>query len=113
MVKLFKLRNYAIGAGLAKSEAILAAILGVAFFSESLSLLGWAGVLLGAVAVFLLSGASWRQLSWPVLLLGISSGYIPKFSKNFLQETGDIKKAISKFVADVKSAAFPGPEHSF
>ncbi|MDZ7870250.1 MAG: 3-methyl-2-oxobutanoate hydroxymethyltransferase [Rheinheimera sp.] len=46
-------------------------------------------------------------------LLGISSGYIPKFSKNFLQETGDIKKAISKFVADVKSAAFPGPEHSF
>ena len=37
MVKLFKLRNYAIGAGLAKSEAILAAILGVAFFSESLS----------------------------------------------------------------------------
>jgi drug/metabolite transporter (DMT)-like permease len=74
MVKLFKLRNYAIGAGLAKSEAILAAILGVAFFSESLSLLGWAGVLLGAVAVFLLNGASWRQLSWPVLLLGISSG---------------------------------------
>lgn len=74
MVKLFKLRNYAIGAGLAKSEAILAAILGVAFFSESLSLLGWAGVLLGAVAVFLLSGASWRQLSWQVLLLGISSG---------------------------------------
>lgn len=74
MVKLFKLHNYAIGAGLAKSEAILAAILGVAFFSESLSLLGWAGILLGAVAVFLLSGASWRQLSWPVLLLGISSG---------------------------------------
>lgn len=74
MVKLFKLRNYAIGAGLAKSEAILAAILGVAFFSESLSLLGWVGVLLGAVAVFLLSGASWQQLSWPVLLLGISSG---------------------------------------
>lgn len=74
MVKLFKLRNYAIGAGLAKSEAILAAILGVAFFSESLSLLGWVGVLLGAVAVFLLSGASWRQLSWLVLLLGISSG---------------------------------------
>jgi 3-methyl-2-oxobutanoate hydroxymethyltransferase len=46
-------------------------------------------------------------------LLGISSGYIPKFSKNFLQETGDIKKAISQFVADVKSTAFPGPEHSF
>ncbi|CAM5226075.1 EamA family transporter [Alishewanella longhuensis] len=74
MVKLFKLRNYAIGAGLAKSEAILAAVLGVAFFSESLSWLGWCGVLLGAAAVFLLSGASLRQLSWPVMLLGLSSG---------------------------------------
>lgn len=74
MVKLFKLRNYAIGAGLAKSEAILAAMLGVLFFSESLSALGWGGVLLGAAAVFLLSGASFRQLSWPVLLLGLFSG---------------------------------------
>ena len=74
MVKLFKLRNYAIGAGLAKSEAILAAVLGVAFFSESLSIAGWGGVLLGAAAVFLLSGASLRQLSWPVLLLGLCCG---------------------------------------
>ena len=46
----------------------------MAFFSESLSLLAWCGVGLGAVAVFLLSGASWRQLSWPVLLLGLLSG---------------------------------------
>jgi len=74
MVKLFKLRNYAIGAGLAKSEAILAAVLGVVFFSETLSIQGWLGVLLGAMAVFLLSGASLRQLSWPVLILGLLSG---------------------------------------
>lgn len=46
-------------------------------------------------------------------LLGISSGYIPKFSKNFLQQTGDIKHAISQYINDVKSGAFPGPEHSF
>ena len=46
-------------------------------------------------------------------LLGISSGYIPKFSKNFLQETGDIKRAISKYIDDVKQGAFPGAEHSF
>ena len=46
-------------------------------------------------------------------LLGISTGYIPKFSKNFLQETGDIKRAISKYIADVKQGSFPGPEHSF
>lgn len=46
-------------------------------------------------------------------LLGISSGYIPKFSKNFLQETGDIKQAIVRYVQDVKQGVFPGPEHSF
>ncbi|MCS4309119.1 drug/metabolite transporter (DMT)-like permease [Rheinheimera pacifica] len=74
MVKLFKLRNYAIGAGLAKSEAVLAAVLGVVFFSESLTLLGWFGVALGGFAVFLLSGASLRQLSVSVLLLGLGSG---------------------------------------
>ena len=74
MVKLFKLRNYAIGAGLAKSEAVLAAVLGVVFFSESLTVLGWFGVALGGCAVFLLSGASLRQLSLPVLLLGLGSG---------------------------------------
>jgi len=74
MVKLFKLRNYAIGAGLAKSEAVLAAVLGVVFFSESLTALGWLGVALGGCAVFLLSGASLRQLSLPVMLLGLGSG---------------------------------------
>lgn len=74
MVKLFMLRNYAIGAGLAKSEAVLAAVLGVIFFSEALSPLAWLGVALGGGAVFLLSGASLRQLSWPVMLLGLGSG---------------------------------------
>lgn len=74
MVKLFMLRNYAIGAGLAKSEAVLAAVLGVLFFSESLSPLAWLGVALGGGAVFLLSGASLRQLSWPVMLLGLGCG---------------------------------------
>lgn len=35
MVKLFKLQNFAIGAGLAKSEAVVAAILGTVFFWHS------------------------------------------------------------------------------
>ncbi|WP_372625105.1 EamA family transporter [Arsukibacterium sp.] len=74
MVKLFMLRNYAIGAGLAKSEAVLAAVLGVLFFSETLTPLAWLGVALGGGAVFLLSGASLRQLSLPVMLLGLGSG---------------------------------------
>ncbi len=46
-------------------------------------------------------------------LLGISSGYIPKFSKNYLAQTGDIRSAIKSYVSEVKSGVFPGPEHSF
>ncbi|MBQ4837513.1 MULTISPECIES: 3-methyl-2-oxobutanoate hydroxymethyltransferase [Pseudoalteromonas] len=46
-------------------------------------------------------------------LVGISAGYIPKFSKNFLAETGNMQDAVKKFCDDVKSGAFPGTEHEF
>lgn len=46
-------------------------------------------------------------------LLGISSGYIPKFSKNYLAQTGEIRSAIAAYVSEVKSQAFPANEHSF
>ncbi|WP_180183606.1 DMT family transporter [Acinetobacter sp. YH01020] len=75
MVLLFKQKNYAIGVGLAKSEAIFAAIVGVIFLSEHLTLFGWIGVLVGSVAVFLLSKGSQRQkLSLPTLFIGVGSG---------------------------------------
>lgn len=37
----------------------------------------------------------------------------PKFSKNFLVETGDIPGAMAKYVHDVKSGSFPQDEHIF
>ena len=75
MVQLFHLKNYAIGVGLAKSEAVWAALLGVLFFGVTISTLGWLGVVLGGVAIFLMTGSgNLRQLSWKTLFLGISSG---------------------------------------
>lgn len=75
MVQLFKQKNYAIGVGLAKSEAILAAIIGVMFLSDHLSLYAWFGVLLGAIAVFLLSrGQQLTGFSPQTLIIGIGSG---------------------------------------
>ncbi|QTG92815.1 DMT family transporter [Vibrio fluvialis] len=75
MVKLFKFNNYAVGAGLAKSEALVAAILGMLFFGTHLSFLGWIGVLLGGIGVFMLSAqGGFRQLSLPTILLGLGSG---------------------------------------
>lgn len=46
-------------------------------------------------------------------LVGISAGYIPKFSKNFLAETGNMPAAVKKFINDVQSGAFPSSEHEF
>ena len=75
MVQLFKQKNYAIGVGLAKSEAILAAILAVIFLNEGLSIYAWFGVLLGGIAVFLLSsGRKLKELSVSTLGIGIASG---------------------------------------
>ncbi|SHO59250.1 DMT family transporter [Vibrio quintilis] len=75
MVKLFKYNNYAVGAGLAKSEALVAAVLGMLLFGTHLNLLGWIGVLIGGVGVFLMSTqGNFRQLSVPTIVLGLSSG---------------------------------------
>ena len=75
MVQLFKQKNYAIGVGLAKSEAILAAIIGVMFLSDHLSLYAWFGVILGGFAVFLLSrGHQFTGFSPKTLIIGIGSG---------------------------------------
>jgi 3-methyl-2-oxobutanoate hydroxymethyltransferase len=46
-------------------------------------------------------------------LVGISAGYIPKFSKNFLAETGNMPDAVKKYCLDVQSGAFPTSEHEF
>lgn len=75
MVQLFKLNNYAVGAGLAKSEALAAAILGMLFFGTQLSLLGWVGVLLGGIGVFLLSTTSgFKGISFSTIVLGLCCG---------------------------------------
>lgn len=75
MVQVFRQRNYAIGVGLAKSEAIFAAVLGMLFFASPLSWLGWLGVTAGAIAIFLLSGVKdWRQLPLSTILYGAGSG---------------------------------------
>lgn len=45
--------------------------------------------------------------------LGISFNYMPKFSRNFIVDTGDIKKAIELYISEVNAGNFPGPEHTF
>ncbi|NVK24766.1 MAG: 3-methyl-2-oxobutanoate hydroxymethyltransferase [Gammaproteobacteria bacterium] len=46
-------------------------------------------------------------------MFGISSGYIPKFSKNYIEITGDMRKSVSLYIEEVKSGAFPDESRSF
>ncbi|MGI9876685.1 multidrug transporter [Vibrio chagasii] len=73
MVMLFKLENYAIGAGLAKCEAPVSAVLSVLFFGTALTVTGWIGVLIGTLGVLIMSSTSgWRSLSPKVFCLGMA-----------------------------------------
>ncbi|KAF7767506.1 hypothetical protein PCIT_a4407 [Pseudoalteromonas citrea] len=74
MVVLFKQNNYAIGAGLAKSEALVAAIFGMLFFGSALSYFGWLGVVIGGVAVLILSGFTIKNFNLSTALLGLGCG---------------------------------------
>lgn len=46
-------------------------------------------------------------------MLGITPGKRPKFSKDFLAGRDSVAAAITAYAADVRSGAFPGPEHCF
>jgi 3-methyl-2-oxobutanoate hydroxymethyltransferase len=46
-------------------------------------------------------------------MLGLTPGRRPRFSHDFLADTGAIQSAITKYVQDVKSGAFPTPEQQF
>jgi 3-methyl-2-oxobutanoate hydroxymethyltransferase len=45
-------------------------------------------------------------------MFGISANYMPKFSKNFLAETGDMRKAVTKYMEDVANGVFPDDAHT-
>ncbi len=75
MVVLFRQRNYAVGVGLVKSEAVIAAVLGALFFSAPLSALAWGGVVIGALAFWLMTNPKkLRDISWSTLWVGFGSG---------------------------------------
>jgi 3-methyl-2-oxobutanoate hydroxymethyltransferase len=46
-------------------------------------------------------------------MLGITPGKRPKFSKDFLVGHDSVAAAIAAYAADVRSGAFPAPEHCF
>ncbi len=46
-------------------------------------------------------------------ILDITPGKKARFAKNYMQGAGSIREAVGRYVAEVKSGAYPGPEHGF
>lgn len=46
-------------------------------------------------------------------MLDIYPGKKPRFVKNFMRGSSSIAEAVARYVKEVKSGAFPGPEHAF
>jgi 3-methyl-2-oxobutanoate hydroxymethyltransferase len=45
-------------------------------------------------------------------MFGISANYMPKFSKDYLAEAGDIRQAISQYIDEVTQGEFPDEQHT-
>ncbi|MFZ5481814.1 MAG: 3-methyl-2-oxobutanoate hydroxymethyltransferase [Myxococcota bacterium] len=46
-------------------------------------------------------------------LLGMDASFKPRFVKRYADLDGTVRGAVSAYVREVKSGAFPGPEHAF
>ncbi|MGE3625681.1 MAG: EamA family transporter [Hyphomicrobiales bacterium] len=57
LIRLFTLRNFAIGTTLTKTDVMITALIGSAFFAESIDGLGWVAILFTVVGVILISVA--------------------------------------------------------
>lgn len=46
-------------------------------------------------------------------MFGVSANYMPKFSKDYLLQGGDMRTAVSNYIDEVRAGSFPSSEHSF
>ena len=61
LIQLFQLRNFAVGTTLTKTDVMMTALVGSAFFSESIDGLGWIAIALILLGVFLVTVA---RIGW-------------------------------------------------
>jgi 3-methyl-2-oxobutanoate hydroxymethyltransferase len=46
-------------------------------------------------------------------MFGISANYMPKFSKNYLLQSNNMREAVSQYIQEVQDGSFPSDVHSF
>ena len=87
LIRAFSSRNFAVGTSLAKTEAILVAILASVLFQDHLNLLGWLAVIIGVLGTLVVSLTGKQlKLSSNATLYGLGSGLLFAFTSLFLRE---------------------------
>jgi 3-methyl-2-oxobutanoate hydroxymethyltransferase len=46
-------------------------------------------------------------------LLGLTEGHLPRFVKRYASLSGEIRDALTAYVTDVRSGAFPEEQHTY
>ena len=77
MIRLFMMRNFAVGSGYVRCEILMTAIIGAIFFADAVSALGWLAITLSALGLVIVSiaktgtqGSLWNNSA----ALGLSAG---------------------------------------
>ena len=98
LIRLFTLRNFAVGTTLTKTDVMMTAIVGSVLFSESITGIGWIAILLTMAGVILISVARMRThgfghaggglaaLTSQSTRIGLASGFAFCLSYLFLRE---------------------------
>jgi len=77
MLRVFQSGSFALGTLLAKTEAVLAALIGIPILHNSLSILAWAGVVIGVLGALVMS-VKWKNIKLihkdTSLVFGLGSG---------------------------------------
>jgi len=83
MLKLFSLRNFAVGITYVRSETFLTALLGAVLFSEAIAFYGWVAIVISVIGVVVLNIArqelgvtGWRLFWNKAAALGLSAGLL-------------------------------------
>ncbi|TNE60182.1 MAG: hypothetical protein EP340_00320 [Alphaproteobacteria bacterium] len=83
MLRLFHLRNFAVGITYVRSETFLTALLGAILFGEAIAFFGWVAIVMSVMGVIVLNvarqdlGASGWALIWnPAAALGLGAGLL-------------------------------------
>lgn len=81
MIRLFQLGNFAVGTMLTKSDVILTALIGTAFFSEEISTVGWIAILITVLGVLIVSTARMPAGAWQQRGVGLLDQMVGKATR--------------------------------